>query len=221
MSQSVQKIAQIYTKKFHQDVHIIQGSSGELLEEIIHSQDGDLYLPGTPRYILKHSDASLFPYHRIIGKMQLVYFTRFGNPLEIDHKEDLLRPTLRLGIGASELGSIGKITQKVIEEKWGKEFYQKMSFNALYFAVDSRDMNSLFTRGKIDAGITWKPALSALLQQKKATIVTFHNAINTTRNIMISTLRYSTQQSEAKRFIDLILSDIGQSILADKGFEVD
>jgi molybdate transport system substrate-binding protein len=221
MSKAIKKIAAIYTQRHHHEVRIVQGGSGELLEEITHANVGDLYLPGNPRYITHYPDPTFFAYRRTIASMQLVVFTRAGNPFGVQKPADLTRPNLRVGIGAPELGSIGKVTKRLISENFDPNFYNKIAYNALYFAIDSRDLNRLYDQGKIDVGITWKPAVYHCLEKKKTSLIIFDypHKVNAHQPIMIALLAHAKQPEEGKKFIETILSKAGQKILRSEGFD--
>jgi ABC-type molybdate transport system substrate-binding protein len=210
------KIAQLYSQRYGQAVHIVQDTSQTLLEEITQTCKGDLFLPGDSKYITGYSDPDFFPYHAFVSNMELVGFAPFGNPYNVHAPQDLLRPNLRIGIGSPDLGSIGTVTRQVFEKKFNKSFYQTLARNALYFAIDSQDIIALHQQGKIDVGITWKPSLLSLLNQHKVTLLFSLHQIDT----IISTLSCSKMPTQAKQFIDLIATPPAQAILKKAGFNV-
>jgi molybdate transport system substrate-binding protein len=221
MGSVIKKIAKLYTEIYHQEVRIIQGASSRLLEEITHSKVGDLYLPGNARYITDYPDASFFPYRRVIGSMQMVCFTRPGNPYRVHTLQDLTRPDLRVAIGAPSVGSIGKTTRELIEQNFDAKLYRRIALNALYFAIDSRDMNRLYDLGLIDTGITWKPAIFGKLRYQTLSIIPLRHdhKLKAQQPIMITTLAHSHQQESAKKMIEMIRSSEGKKILESEGFD--
>jgi molybdate transport system substrate-binding protein len=222
MSKAIEQIARIYTRTYHQPVRIVKGASGELLEDIVHARVGDVYLPGNPRYITDYADATLFPYRQKVASMQLVCFTRPGNPLGVHRLEDLTRPQLRVGIGHPELGSVGKVTRYLITEHGGSELYRRIAYNALYFASDSYDMNRLYRLRMIDVGISWKPAVSALFKAHKAEQIVCPHArkhAHHSRAIMAAAIGHSSQPEAAKRFVQTLLTPEAQSIFKSEGFD--
>jgi len=220
MVPTMKKIAALYTRQTGQKITIIQGGSGELLKTLIVNQNGDLYLPGNPRYITETQVPGLFPYHRTIGHMNLILFTRAGNPFAIRGISDLMRNDVRIAIGSPGIGSIGKTTQKLLTRYGGKTFFNRVGVNALYFAIDSRDMNHLFLSRKIDVGLTWKPALTPLLNQGEAQTVSLNPHQLPPVALQIALIRYSKHPEAARAFINLATSSSARTILEKDGFDV-
>ena len=214
----MKKIAKRYAQIYDRNITIIQGGSGEIYQTLTLNHNGDLYLPGNPRYITETHVPGLFPYQQNIGSMCLTLFTRPGNPFKIEGLHDLLRRDLRIGIGSPGIGSIGKTTQKMLKRFDGIPFVRSVGLNALYFAVDSRDLNQLFLSGKIDTGITWKPALQALIRSGDVSLVPLGSAKQKTP-LRIAVVRYAQHPDAAKAFIELIQSNTGQAILQEAGFD--
>jgi molybdate transport system substrate-binding protein len=72
------------------------------------------------------------------------------------------------------------------------------------------------TAGEGDAGIVY--ATDVLATGDKAAGVEIPKDINVVANYPIVTVKQSTNQAAAQAFIDFVLSDAGQQILATYGF---
>jgi molybdate transport system substrate-binding protein len=216
----MQRIGQLYTQQYGQEISIIQGGSGELLKTLMANHKGDLYLPGNPLYITQTQIAGLFPTQRTIGSMQISLFVRRGNPDGLHGLDDFLRHDIRFAIGSPKIGSIGKSTQKLLISHGGESYANSVGLHALYFATDSRDMNCLFRDEKIDAGLNWKPALLPLVRENKIDLISLPPQEIVRTPLILAMIRYTHQQQAAQRFIRVATSPQGQKILREAGFDI-
>jgi molybdate transport system substrate-binding protein len=218
MVRPMQEIARLYEKRYGIDVKIVQGGSGDLLRQLKTEKNGDLYLPGSVEYLEKKDAKALFGTRAEIGVNSLVLLVRKGNPHGIRRLDDLLRPGLRIAIGASRLGSIGKVTRETLLRKRGREYYCRLQNNAMYFVTDSRELVQMLKRGQIDVGISWKATAFFPENRSYVETVPFPEDYEASRRLQIAVLKWSKHPKTAKKFVDLAASSEGQAIMKENGF---
>jgi len=218
MVRPMKEIAHLYTRRYGIRVTIVQGGSGDLLRQLKSVKKGDLYLPGSADYLYREEDRSLFGYRAEIGENSLVLLVRRGNPKKIRGVEDLLRPELRVAIGAARLGSIGRVTREALLKKRGREFYCRIQNGAMYFVTDSRELVEMLKRGEIDVGISWKA--TALFPENRPYVeaIALPKGLCKPKKLVIAVLNYSKNSEAAKRFVDLTASPEGEAIMKANGF---
>jgi molybdate transport system substrate-binding protein len=215
MVRPMQKIAKLYKKRYGIDVKIVQGGSGDLLRQLKTAKNGDLYLPGSVEYI---EGKELFGYRAEIGVNALVLLVEKGNPHGIRSPDDLLRPGLRIAIGASSLGSIGQVTRETLLKKRGRKFYCRLQNSAMYFVTDSRELVQMLKRGQIDVGISWKATAYFPENRSFVEAIPFLPEYEASRRLQIAILKWAKHPEAAKKFVDLAASSEGQAIMRENGF---
>lgn len=218
MVKPMQKIAKLFSGEHPVNIRILQGGSGDLFRRLTTLQHGDLYLPGSSIY-LELAPMGLFPYRREVGINRLSILVKKGNPLGIKGLEDLMRPDVRVAIGAEDLGSIGRITKKALLRYGGPSFYSRVQSGALYFVTDSRELVQMLIRGKIDAGISWRATAYFPENRSYIEAIPLPETIAPPQKLLLAVTRYSREGKNARAFVDFAASKRGRQIMRAYGFE--
>jgi len=218
MVKPMQRIAELFSREHPVNIQILQGGSGDLLRRLKTLKKGDLYLPGSSVY-LDRAPSDLFIHRRGVGVNRLAILVKKGNPLGIKTLEDLTRPDLRVAIGAADLGSIGRITKKVLLRYGGDPFYSRVQNGAMYFVTDSRELVQMLIRGKIDAGISWKA--TAFFPENRLYIeaIPLPERIAPPQKLELAVTRFSREKKMAREFTDFAASERGTWIMKAYGFQ--
>jgi len=218
MVRPMKQIAKRYTRRYGTEVNIVQGGSGDLLRRLKALKRGDLYLPGSPEYLERGDGKELFGYRAVIGENSLVLLVRKGNPLNVRGLEDLLRPELRVAIGAARLGSIGRVTREALLREKGKEYFCKIQNGAMYFVTDSRDLVRMLKKGQIDVGISWRATAFFPENRPYVEAIPLPRKLSEPKKLELAVLKASKNPEAAKRFVDLAASPEGEAIMKANGF---
>jgi len=214
----MQKIASEFSRKYHIKIQILQGGSGDLLRRLTTEKRGDLYLPGCTLYLQK-ARSGLFVYEREVGSNRLAILVKKGNPLKITGVEDLLREDVRTAVGAADLGSIGRVTRKVLRRYGGEEFYRQVQSRALYFVTDSRELIQMLLHGKVDAGISWRASAYFPKYREYLEAIDLPDRLAPPQRLKIAVSAFSRQPKTARAFVDFAASDWGRAVMKRYGFE--
>ena len=128
MSEAMQEIADKFEAKTGVKVNIIKGGSGKLYKTILKKKSGDLYFPGSYKFIVDDEN-NLFGYQKLMGYNKAVILVQKGNPKQIKGLEDFTKKGINVVLGDKNSGSVGKMTKKILtrfkDENFFKEVYNK------------------------------------------------------------------------------------------------
>lgn len=146
---------------------------------------------------------------KVLARNRLAILVAEGNPKSIDSLDDLARPGLALVLCAPEV-PCGVLARKVLSRA-GVNAAPK-SYEANVKAVVSR-----VTLGEADAGIVYATDVKAA--GGKAEGVEVPQAQNLTTSYLVAAREAGPNRRRAEVFIAFLLSDAGQRVLAEAGFE--
>jgi molybdate transport system substrate-binding protein len=189
-------------------VRLVNGSSAVLAQQIDQSAQFDLFLSANAAYVDqlasngKIMPASVKPY--AVGRLAVLWRDARKHPLR-----DLSTPTVRyLALPNPKLAPYGVAAQQALEFAglWG------MVQSKVVYGENVRQALQLVESGNADAVIT----SDSLLQGKDADLIPadWHQPIVQKAGIVTA----SQNRDGAQRFLDFLLGEAGQSILARYGF---
>ena len=199
-------------------ITIIQGGSEDIYSALKTSKRGDLYLPGSDKYIAAHEKEGYFGYRKTVGYNTLAIIVPKGNPLKISSLDDLLRDDVRATLGNPETCSIGKEATKVLRRYKGAAYLEKVEDAIVLYASDSRDMVNLLHKGAVDMGLSWGATAHFPNNQSTITALKIKEAYAPSKRLVLTLLRFSEHKKIAKAMIDLAVSKWGQGVMRMYGF---
>ena len=214
----MQEIAKEFEKKNNCSIKIIQGGSEDLYDALKLSKKGDLYLPGSDKYLKEYAKDNLFGKQAYVGFNQAAIFVKKGNPKKIKNLDALVDENIGTTLCNPESGSIGKMTKKVLENFKGEKFFNKAYDMALEIGTDSRNLNASITKSQIDMTINWIATGSLAENKKTITIVPIDEKYAPKQKIVLTTLKFSKNQSLSEKFVDFAASQQGAAIMKKYGF---
>ena len=170
---------------------------------------------GAPADVLATADASnMDAAGDLVGTPQtfagnkLIIAVEPGNPQHITGLADLARKDLKVVLAAPEVPA-GKYAQEAL----GKA---GVTVNPVSLEVSVKGVVTKISLGEADAGIVYVTDVAAATG--KIDGVPIPDDQNVTATYPIATLTGSKHPDDAKAFMDFVLSDAGQKVLADNGF---
>ncbi|MFT3853437.1 MAG: molybdate ABC transporter substrate-binding protein [Ilumatobacteraceae bacterium] len=131
-----------------------------------------------------------------------------GNPKGITSVADLAKPGITFVTAAPEV-PIGKYTQQVLDAAG-------VSVTPVSLEQNVKGIVTKVANGEADAGIVYK---TDVLAEPKSEGVDIPEDINVIAKYPIVVTKEATNASTGQAFVDFVLSDQGQKILASYGFE--
>ena len=134
---------------------MIFGGSGTLLSQIELSKKGEIYLPGSPDYIIIAERKKLIRKNsdRIVAYLVPAMITPAGNPANIHSLEDLTRPGIRVGIGNPETVCLGLYGIELLEKN---KLLKQVMKNVVTFGGSCSKTANLAALSKVDAILGWR-----------------------------------------------------------------
>lgn len=217
MISPVMEIAALFEQQEDCRVKISYGGSGHLMRSIEVNRVGDVFFPGDESYIQQLKAREIITRTAVIGYNVAGFFVEKGNPHQI--KADvkaLIDPQLRVAIGSPEAGSIGRETQRILDQVG---IFRDVVDNALYLTTDSKGLVQAIKRRDADLVINWRAVYYLSDNRVKMDFIPLPDSTAPQQPMVMGQLIYSHEPELAHRFIELSASPQGQAIFAKYGFQ--
>ena len=208
--------AQAFEKKAGIKVYCNYGGSGTMLSQMKLSKSGDLYIPGSPDYmIMAERDGVVKPESvKIVSYLIPVIAVQRGNPKNVQSLSDLTKPGIKVGIGNPEAVCVGLYAVEIFEYN---HLLMEIGKNIVTHAESCEKTATLVSLKSVDAVIgwhvfhDWDPAnidVVYLKPEQLPRIAYIPAAISI----------YARDSESAQKFIDFLISPQGQDIFRKWGY---
>jgi len=152
---AMEEIGRLFEKEHNIQVNMLFGGSGTLLSQIELSKKGEIYIPGSPDYIVIGYRKKLLirDSDRVVAYLVPAIITPAGNPAGIRTLEDLARPGVRVGIGNPETVCLGLYS---IELLVNNNLLDKVMKNVVTFGESCSKTANLAAMKKVDTILGWR-----------------------------------------------------------------
>ncbi len=180
--------------------------SQALATQIQQGAPADVFASADTTNMGKVTDLVATPQNFASNLLQIIVVK--GNPKGINGLSDLANPDLKVVLAAPDVPA-GKYAQQALDKAGVtvKPVSQEDNVKAVVTKV---------SLGEADAGIVYVTDVTA--GGDKVEGVDIPNAQNVAATYPIATVKASSHQSQARAFMDLVLSDQGQQVLKSYGF---
>ncbi|MBU1077926.1 MAG: molybdate ABC transporter substrate-binding protein [Spirochaetes bacterium] len=212
----VQEIARIYEKEKGIKVHLSFGGSGSLLSQIELTKKGDIYLPGSPDYILKGIKKNLIlkGTEKIVSYLILGIVVPVSNPANIRSISDLTNRGVKIGIGNPETVAIGLYT---IEFLIKNHLLDKIFSNIVTYGSSGAKTVNLVILKKVDAIICWR-VFSRWHPDKLKYIPIPEKMLPRLSFVPVAVPVYTKNRHRSEDFINFLTSETGKKIYKKYGY---
>ena len=180
--------------------------SNDLVTQIQQGAPADVFASADTTNMDKAGDLMNSP--QVFAANTLAIAVPPGNPEHIRGLADLSRSDLKIVLAAPQVPA-GKYAREVLERA-------HVSVTPVSLEVTVKGVVTKIALGEADAGIVYVTDVTAAQGEIEA--VPIPAAQNVIANYPIATLVSSDDNASAEAFVDLVLSDQGQRVLADYGF---
>jgi molybdate transport system substrate-binding protein len=215
----LEKAAQNFQQIHNIQINIHSGGSGTVLSQMRVAQRGDLYIPGSPDFMLRAVQyKSVYPetIKRLAYLIPVINVPK-GNPKKISSLEDLSQPNLRLGIANPESVCVGLYAVELLE-------YNKLTSqirpNIVTHAASCELTASLVVLKAVDAVLGWD-IFGKWRPDKIENIYLKPNQIPRIAYIPAAISRYTKERPDAETFLEYLASDEVKDIFSQHGYQVD
>lgn len=213
---AMEEAAEVFEEKTGIKVDLHFSGSGTMLSQMKISRRGDLYIPGTPDYMVRAERDGVVDSKtiKIISYLVMAIDVQHGNPKDIRTLSDLARLGIRVGIGNPETVCVGLYAVEVLERNG---LLNQVQRNIVTHAPSCSATASLLVMKKVDAIIGWR-VFSRWNPDKIDAVLLKPNEVPRLAYIPAAISTYSQNKEEAQRLIDFLTSPEGQKIFAKWGY---
>ncbi len=216
MAEAVTRLAEIFEKKENVVVKIIIGGSGFLKKSILLNPVGDIFFPGSEKYLSDFENQHFITTLQPVGYNKAALFVAKGNPKNINNfPQDLLRNDVAIAIGNPLSGSIGRETARITR---ALGVYNEIIDKAIFQAVDSKLLTNCLLNGETDAIINWQAIGYTQKTKNRLTAIMLPDEIALPHQLSMGILKCTHNYALAKKFTDLAASNQGQMVFKQFGF---
>jgi len=214
----LEEAAQMFEAKYGVHVELRLGGSGSVLSAMKISRTGDVFIPGSPEYLLQAAKLGVVNitsgHVMIFAYLVPAIIVQKGNPKNVTSIEDLARHGIRVGIGDPESVCVGLYAKDLLEKSG---LWESVSRNIVVYAQSCDALAALIPAGAVDTIIgwhvfqVWTPAKADIvwISPSKVTKISYlAGAIST----------FVEHKPSAEGFLDFLASKEVQSIWSKYGY---
>jgi len=213
---AMEEIAAKFEREKKIKVNMVFGGSGTLLSQIELSRQGEIYLPGSPDYIIIANRKKLVieKSDRIVAYLVPAIITPAGNPASIHSLQDLARPKTRIGIGNPKTVCLGLYGIEVLETN---HLLKQVLKNVVTFGGSCSKTANLAAMSTVDAILGWR-VFHFWNPDRMGYVPIAEKNIPRISYIPISIPVYTKDINLSNTFIEFVLSPWGRSIYKKHGY---
>jgi len=212
----MEEAAEAFRKKTGIQVFLTFGGSGALLSQIELSKSGDLYIPGSPDYMVKAERKSVIDTASVekIAYLVPVIAVQKGNPQNIKSLADLARPGIEIGIGNPEAVCLGLYAIEILDYN---DVLEDLGGNIVVHAKSCEDTATLLSLKSVDAIIGWD-VFQHWDAENIEVVYLPPEQLPRIAYIPAALTRFAKDVASAREFLDFLISPEGQSIFQKWGY---
>jgi molybdate transport system substrate-binding protein len=200
-------------------VNTVFGGSGTLLSQIELSQQGEIYLPGSPDYIViaRRKKLLVEDSERIVAYLVPAIVTPAGNPADIRSLADLARPGVRVGLGNPETVCLGLYSVELLEKNG---LLDQVMRNVVTYGGSCSKTANLAAMSQLDAILGWR-VFHFWNPERMSYVAIAPQQIPRISYIPISIPVHTRDLELSRSFVEFVLSPAGRSVYERLGYLTD
>jgi len=205
----------------HAGTHVVLQLAGsqELRTQIENGAKADVFASADLRHMAALHDQRLVGDAMIFARNEPVVIVPAVNPPAMSRFEDLPKAK-RIIVGTQEV-PIGGYTMQILtnaSKQLGEQFAKQVDTNIASKELNVRQILAKVSLGEGDAGFVYRT--DAIAGGNRVRVIEIPAKLNVVAEYPIAVVEHSVHPDLARAWIDLLLSDRGQSILSRAGFRV-
>lgn len=214
----LEEAARSYQQEYNTRIIIHSGGSGTVLFQMRIAQQGDLYIPGSPDFMLKALKyQTIYPdtIERLAYLIPVISVPK-GNPAGIASLKDLAKHGLRIAIANPESVCVGLYAVEILEYN---NLEAQIRPNIVTQAASCELTASLVVLGAVDAVLGWD-IFAKWRPDRIETVYLKPNQIPRIAYIPAAVSRFTKDRQKAGAFLKYLVSDKGQEVFSRFGYKV-
>lgn len=208
--------ARSFEKKTGIKVYPTYGGSGTVLSQMKLSKSGDLYIPGSPDYIVKAERDGVIDSRsvKIVSYLVPVIAVQHGNPKSIHSLSDLAKPGIKVGIGNPEAVCLGLYAVEILDYN---HLLEPVGKNIVTYAESCEKTATLLALKAVDAVIGWH-VFHEWDPENIDIVYIKPEQLPRIGYVPAAISVYATDKEAAQKFLDFLVSMSGQDIFKKWGY---
>jgi molybdate transport system substrate-binding protein len=200
------------------NVYITYGGSGSVLSQMELSQTGDIYIPGSPDYLVKAEKKKITDpaTAKIVAYLIPAICVQPGNAKNIQYLSDLAKPGVTVGIGNPATVCVGLYAVEILDNN---QLLADVYKNIVTQASSCDNTATLISLKSVDAVLGWS-VFHNWDPENIDTIYLEPEQITRLAYIPAAISSYCREKEAAAAFIDFLTSPAGQEIFKKWGYDV-
>ena len=213
---AIEEAAAAFEKETGIKVYLNFGGSGAMLSQIEMSQSGDLYIPGSPDYMVKAERKDVIDTASVeqIAYLIPVIAVQHGNPQNIQSLADLAKPSIEVGIANPQAVCVGLYAIEVLDYN---NLLAEVSRNIVVNAESCEKTATLISLKLVDVVIGWD-VFHSWDPEKIDVIYLPVDQLPRIAYIPGAVTRFAADKTSAQKFLDFLVSEKGQQIFQKWGY---
>ncbi|GCE10504.1 molybdate ABC transporter substrate-binding protein [Tengunoibacter tsumagoiensis] len=217
LTESFKELQQQYTASHHEVTFTNQFAGSQVLaQQLTNGARADILASADQATMKKVSDAGLSEQPQVFAKNKLVVIVPASNPAHIQKLKDLARPGLKIVVAAPSV-PVGKYGLQVLDNlgkapDYGSAYESAVKANFVSQEDNVKSVVNKVQLNEADAGFVYLTDVTPDLTSK-VKLIDLPDQLNVIAEYPIAVLKSATSTSQARNFVDYLLSTQGQAIL--------
>ncbi len=208
--------AAAFEKKTGVKVYLTYGGSGTVLSQMELAKTGDVYIPGSPDYMVKAEKKQIIDpaTTKIVTYLIPAICVQPGNPQNIQSLADLTKPGLKVGIGNPDSVCVGLYAVEILDSN---KLLESVFPNIVTQATSCDATATLISLKAVDAVMGWS-VFQDWDPQHIERILIKPEQLPRLAYIPAAVSTFAKDKVLAAQFIDFLVSPSGQDIFKKWGY---
>jgi len=215
---ALDEAAAAFEKQTGVKVFLTYGGSGTVLSQMELTKTGDLYIPGSPDYLVKSESKKITDpaSTKIIAYLIPAINVQTGNPKNIQSLPDLAKSGIKVGIGNPATVCVGLYAVELLNKN---HLLSDIYTNIVTQAASCDNTATLISLKSVDAVIGWS-VFQSWDPKNIETIYLKPEQIPRIAYVPAAVSTFVREREAATAFIDFLVSPDGQDIFRKWGYDV-
>jgi molybdate transport system substrate-binding protein len=215
---ALDEAARLFETQAGAKVFLTYGGSGSVLSQMELSKTGDIYIPGSPDYLVKAESKKITDpaTTKIVAYLIPAINVQSGNPKNIQSLSDLAKPDIKLGIGNPATVCVGLYAIEILDKN---QLLPDVYKNIVTQASSCDSTATLISLKSVDAVMGWS-VFHDWSPENIDTIYLKPEQISRLAYIPAAISTFTKEKEVAEAFISFLVSPTGQEIFKKWGYDV-
>jgi molybdate transport system substrate-binding protein len=214
----LEEAAEVFETLYQIKVELRLGGSGSILSAMKIARTGDLFIPGSPEFLIEAAKSGVVNmstgHPKILVYLVPAIIVQKGNPKNITSLEDLARLGLRLGIGDPQSVCVGIYAKELLEKA---SLWENVSKNIVVYAQSCDATAALIPTKAVDAIVGWH-VFQSWTPDKADIVWILPRKIPKIGYIAGAVSNFAQDKPSAEAFLDFLASKDAQEIWTKYGY---